>query len=46
MKKNIHIKKVVAKAAYNTAVKSANRNCSFFFYQTKLPDMVKKLRKF
>ncbi len=46
MEKMRHIKKVVANAAYSSAVRSANRNCTYFFYQSKLPEKVKKLRKF
>lgn len=46
MEKMRHIKKVVANAAYSSAVRSANRNCTYFFYQSKLPEKEKKLRKF
>ena len=37
---------VVARAAYGTAANNANSVCGFFFYQPKLPEKVKKLRKF
>lgn len=45
MKKNI-INKIAADLVYETAVKQANSSCTFFFYQPKLPEKVKKLRKF
>lgn len=49
MKKNIFknvAMKVVAKTAYAEATKMANTSCPFFSYQSKLPNEVKKLRKF
>lgn len=44
-KKNI-FDKIIAKAAYMAAEKEINSACQYFFYQSKLPDKVKKLRKF
>lgn len=46
MVKDGFAKKVVKKMACNTATKSANRICTLFVYQPKLPESVKKLRKF
>lgn len=40
------IGKVTAKIAYDTAEKNANSICTWVFYQPKLPEKVKKLRKF
>ena len=40
------MKNVVRKIIYNVASKSANRVCTIFFYQPKMPEAVKKLRKF
>lgn len=37
---------VVSKVALNNAKKTANSACCFFGYQAKLPQSVKKLRKF
>ena len=37
---------LVAKAAYEAACKNVNQACFYFFYQQKLPEKVKKLRKF
>ena len=45
MKKNF-VADVVAKAAKNTAVKSANSTCTLYFYQPKETKQIKKLRKF
>lgn len=38
--------KVIAKAAYAAAKKSANSACQCFFGQPKMPEKVKELRKF
>lgn len=40
------MKNVVRKIIYNVASKSANSGCTIFFYQPKIPEAVKKLRKF
>lgn len=40
------MKKLVAKFAYEISKREANQGCGFFLYQKKLPDKVKKLRKF
>ena len=40
------IGKVTAKIAYDTAEKNANSICTWVFYQPKLPEKVKKLRRF
>ena len=44
MKKNT-IGKVIAKAAYKKAEESNNLICTYFFYQPRLPEAVKKLKK-
>lgn len=46
MKKENIVDKMVKKAAYSTAEKSSSLMCVFFFHQAKLPEAVKKLRKF
>ena len=46
MKKTKVVDKVIKKAAYRMAEISANQVCTYFFYQPKLPESVKKLRKF
>jgi cyclic lactone autoinducer peptide len=38
--------KLVSRIAIKEACKSANTSCITFAYQPKLPDAVKKLRKF
>lgn len=38
--------KMAAKLAYEVAKKEANQGCGFFFFQEKLSEKVKKLRKF
>lgn len=43
---NDNLESVVAKLAYESAKHSANSTCHMFFGQTKLPEKVKKLRKF
>jgi cyclic lactone autoinducer peptide len=43
---NDKLESVVAKLAYESAKHSANSTCHMFFGQTKLPEKVKKLRKF
>ena len=40
------IENAAAKLAYASAKHSANSACRYFFGQSKLPDQVKKLRKF
>lgn len=42
----ITVAKIIAKAAKKTAIKSANSTCIVYFYQSKEPQAVKKLRKF
>lgn len=37
--------KAVSELAYATASKQANSNCWYMFYQSKLPEKVKALRK-
>ena len=44
--KNNFIKRKIRTAVLHTATKQANSVCAFFFYQPKLPEAVKKLRKF
>ena len=46
IKEKRKIENVAAKLAYATAKHSANSTCHMFFGQTKLPDKVKKMRKF
>ena len=46
MKKLNLIEKAISKASYTTAKKSVNQACWLFFHQPKLPEAVKKLRKF
>lgn len=46
MKKQNVVDQMVKKAAYRTAEKSSSLMCVFFFHQPKLPEAVKKLRKF
>lgn len=48
MKKTMkkQILKTLSQIAYAEASKSANTSCPFFSYQPKLPNDVKKLRKF
>ncbi len=46
MKKTNAVEKVVASLAYNEAKKGANTMCVWCFHQPKLPEGVKKLRKF
>lgn len=43
---NDNLESVVAKLAHESAKHSANSTCHMFFGQTKLPEKVKKLRKF
>lgn len=38
--------KILAKIAYKTAESVSNKSCAFLFNQPKLPEKVKKLRKF
>lgn len=40
------VKKAIKKVVYNAASRSANRGCTMFFYQPKVPEAVKKLRRF
>ncbi len=40
------IEHAAAKLAYNSAKHTANLSCNFCFSQSKLPEAVKKLRKF
>lgn len=40
------LEKAIANVAYETSKKSANSMCCFFFHQPKLPEKVKRLRKF
>jgi len=40
------IEKVIVEMAKKTAIVEANTACSFFSYQKKEPENVKKLRKF
>lgn len=44
--KNSIVKKAIQTAALHSATKHANSVCAFFFYQPKLPEAVKKLRRF
>lgn len=45
MKKKDIIGNGIAKAAYKKAEKSNDLICSYIFYQPKLPEAVKKLKK-
>lgn len=47
-KKNVKVRimSVLSKFAFHEATQSANSSCIFWAYQPKLPDAVKKLRKF
>ncbi|MBR2431042.1 cyclic lactone autoinducer peptide [bacterium] len=45
-KANKVIANATAKLAYNSAKHSANSACAAFFGQAKLPEKVKKMRKF
>lgn len=45
-KANKVIGNAAAKLAYNSAKHAANSTCNFMFGQPKLPNKVKKLRKF
>lgn len=45
-KENRKIENAVAKLAYASAKHSANSTCHMFFGQSKLPEQVKKMRKF
>ncbi len=40
------VAKTIAMVAKRTAAKSANSTCVMYFYQSKEPKAVKKLRKF
>ncbi len=40
------VEKLIASLAYQSAEKEANSSCQIFFHQPKLPEKVKKLRKF
>jgi cyclic lactone autoinducer peptide len=44
--KNDVLRKVIKTAALHSASKNANSVCAFFFYQPKLPEAVKRLRRF
>lgn len=46
VKKIKAVEKVIAKAALTTAKSNVNSVCNFFFYQSKIPEKAKKLRKF
>ena len=46
MKKTDVVDQMIKKAAYHTAKKGANQICAYFFHQPKLPEAVRKLRKF
>lgn len=47
MKKEVKtIDKIIAVAALASAKSNVNSTCSWFFHQPKVPDSVKKLRKF
>lgn len=46
MKKKNLVENVIAKASYATAKKSVNQVCWLVFHQPKVPEAVKKLRKF
>lgn len=46
MKKQNVVDQVVKKVAYTTAERTSSLMCVFFFHQPKLPECVKKLRKF
>ena len=43
--KKLIIGKAIAKAAYKESEKQINEICNAFFYQPKLPEAVKKLKK-
>ncbi|MBS5621145.1 cyclic lactone autoinducer peptide [Eubacterium sp.] len=47
MKKEIKmVDKFISAVALASAKSNVNSTCSWFFHQTKVPDSVKKLRKF
>lgn len=46
MKKENKIKKLIEKVAIMVAISDANAACPCIHYQPKLPETVKKLRKF
>ena len=45
MKQNV-VDQMIKKVAYKTAEKSSGLMCILFFHQPKVPEAVKKLRKF
>lgn len=45
MVKNTLLKRGIAFAAKNKAMKEANQLCPVFLFQPEMPDSVKKLRK-
>lgn len=46
MSKKNTAERIIANVAYAASKNGANQLCGFFFHQPKLPDAVKKLRKF
>lgn len=46
MSKKDKLKKLLEKAAIKVATTDANQACPYYIYQPKLPESVKKLRKF
>lgn len=46
MNKKNKLKGLLEKVAIKVATADANQACSYFVYQAKLPESVKKLRKF
>ena len=46
MFQNKELKKLIEKVAIKMAAKDANTACPYILYQPKLPESVKKLRKF
>ncbi len=45
-KKSYKLEKIVGMAAYTMAKANINSACSWIFHQPKMPEAVKRLRKF
>ena len=46
MKEKNVVEKIISRVAYSSAKANVNSNCAWFFYQSKTPEKLKKLRKF
>lgn len=40
------LEKIISKTAYVAAKRNADSTCTYFFYQSELPEKVKKLGKY